>query len=140
MEEAANYSLFSRRKPLGRALALRERLGSEVAVRMASRGVVPADKEHLARQGKEVTFESKLSRVETKTDPNLSDMLNLLQVAFIIGLFGGGGANSTYPLFQHGLFSSSGRDNMEIFCQRKANKQTNPYQESSKFMPETDIF
>lgn len=66
MEEAANYSLFSRRKPLGRALALRERLGSEVAVRMAL-PLVPADKEHLSRQGKEVTFKSKLSRVETKT-------------------------------------------------------------------------
>lgn len=97
MEEAANYSLFSRRKPLGRALALWERLGSEVAVRMALRGVVPADKEHLSRQGKEVTFKSKLSRVETKTDHNLLDMLNLLQVPFTIGLFGGGGANSMLP-------------------------------------------
>lgn len=77
MEEAANYSLFSRRKPLGRVLALRERLGSRVAVRMALRRVVPADKEHLSKQGKEVTSKSRLSRVETKTDPNLLDILNL---------------------------------------------------------------
>lgn len=77
MEEAANYSLFSRRKPLGRVLALWERLGSKVAVRMALWRVVPADKEHLSKQGKEVTFKSRLSRVETKTDPNLLDTLNL---------------------------------------------------------------
>lgn len=39
--------------------------------------MVPADKEHLSRQGKEVTFTSKVARVETKTDPNLLDLLNL---------------------------------------------------------------
>lgn len=77
MEEADNYSLFSRRKPLGRVLALWERPGSWEAVRMALWRVLPADKEHLSRQGKEVTFESKVSRIDTKTDPNLLDMLNL---------------------------------------------------------------
>lgn len=39
--------------------------------------MVPADKEHLSRQGKEVMFKGKLARGETKTDPNLSATLNL---------------------------------------------------------------
>lgn len=39
--------------------------------------MVPADKEHLARRGKEVTFKSELARVETKAEPNLLDVLNL---------------------------------------------------------------
>lgn len=41
--------------------------------------MVAADKEHLSRQGKEVTFKSNLARLETtKTGPNLLGMLNLL--------------------------------------------------------------
>lgn len=88
--EAANYSLFSPRKPVGRVLVLWERLGSKVAVRMGLQQSGPSrQRACVSRWEKEVTFKSKLARVETKTDPDLRDRLNLFQIALKMRLFGG---------------------------------------------------